>query len=203
MNHLDDDVRERYTSKLPQYVNAVDTSVNFEANSSFSIKDIREKNYRLPYQKYGVRIGEFLTDLRRIFVFIDCGNPTFILKKYDAIHKAYSLEYLSFQSAKELLKSINLGKCVRSYNEKTITGWDVYDAGKNKNFFRRDDMCFYSSEPNVFSYFTGYNYIADGTIDQTIIQPFLDHVMNIICDSNKELYEYILSWFSYIIRRPA
>ena len=203
LNHLEDDVRIKYLAKLPKYINAVDYSVTFEANSSFSIKDIREKNYQLPNQKYGVRVGEFLTDLRRIFVFIDCGNPSFILKKYDALNDAYSLEYLSFQSAKELLKSIKLGKCMKSFNEKTITGWDIYDAGKNKNIFRRDDMCFYSPKPNIFSYFTGYNYIADGEIDQTIIQPFLDHVMNIICDNNKELYDYILSWFSYIVQKPA
>lgn len=203
IKHLDENTRNKYLSKIPLYNNVVDYSVNFEINSSFGIKDLREKDYRLPYQKYGIKVGEFLTDLRRIFVFIDCGNPTFIIKKYDALNKSYTLEYLTFQSAKELLKSINLGKCLKSYNEKTITAWDVYDAGKNKNIFRRDDMCFYSSEPNIFSYFSGYNYNIEGEVDMKIIQPFLSHIKNIICDNNAELYEYILSWFSFIVQKPS
>lgn len=83
LNHLDQDTRKKYLAKLPKYNNVVDESVVFEINSDFSIKDLREKDYRLPYQKYGIRVGEFLTDLKRIFVFVDRGNPTYILKIYD------------------------------------------------------------------------------------------------------------------------
>jgi hypothetical protein len=33
-----------------------------------------------------------------------------------------------------------------------------------------------------------------------IIQPFLDHIHNIICDSNNDLYIYVIPWISYLIQ---
>ena len=40
---------------------------------------------------------------------------------------------------------------------------------------------------------------AGNLVDVTYIH---DHVKNIICDNNEELYKYILSWFSYKIQVP-
>ena len=86
---------------------------------------------------------------------------------------------------------------------KNINAWDAYDERTHKNLFRRDDLCFYSPKLNIFSYFTGYNYNSNGDIKQDVIQLFLDHTKNTICDGNEDLYEYILSWFSYILQKPS
>jgi phage/plasmid-associated DNA primase len=41
------------------------------------------------------------------------------------------------------------------------------------------------------------------SLDIKLIQPFLDHVYNIISDHNNELYNYILNWISYLLQNPG
>lgn len=36
-----------------------------------------------------------------------------------------------------------------------------------------------------------------------LIQPFLNHIKEIISDNNEELNEFILNWISYIIQNPS
>lgn len=35
------------------------------------------------------------------------------------------------------------------------------------------------------------------------VQPFLNHLRNVWCNSNAELYEYALNWFAYLIQKPG
>jgi hypothetical protein len=34
-----------------------------------------------------------------------------------------------------------------------------------------------------------------------VIQPFLHHILNIICDHDLYLYSYIINWVSFLIRK--
>jgi putative DNA primase/helicase len=36
-----------------------------------------------------------------------------------------------------------------------------------------------------------------------VIQPFLDHILNIICDHDLDLYTYILNWIEFLIQKPG
>jgi phage/plasmid-associated DNA primase len=54
----------------------------------------------------------------------------------------------------------------------------------------------------VFSFFRGYEFKELPEYDIDIIQPFLNFVEEIICDSNKDLYEYFINWFASIIKIP-
>jgi phage/plasmid-associated DNA primase len=40
-------------------------------------------------------------------------------------------------------------------------------------------------------------------LDIKLIQPFLDHVYNIISDRNNDLYNYILNWIYYLLQNPG
>lgn len=126
----------------------------------------------------------------------------FLIKKYNIIHKEFTSGYLTFQSAQQLLKSINLSKWLKSYKKKNITTWDIYNVNKNKNIF-------YSPETNIISYFTGYNYNSDSEVNMNVIQLFINQIMNTICDDKIELnvtlysvmslYILYIQWYNDII----
>lgn len=137
----------KYLSLYPKYLYYVDPDVKFEINSNFDLRELRTKNYKIPGQKYGIRVGKFLTDLKRIFAFIDIEENLYVIKIYDEQVQSYTLKFMSEALAEKKLRRINLGKCIKSYNEKTITSWDVYNAGKNKNLFLYDNLVFYSPKP--------------------------------------------------------
>jgi hypothetical protein len=44
---------------------------------------------------------------------------------------------------------------------------------------------------------------TDYTFKMNVIQPFLDHILKIICDHDLGLYTYILSWIAFLIQKPG
>jgi putative DNA primase/helicase len=43
----------------------------------------------------------------------------------------------------------------------------------------------------------------DCSFKMNVIQPFLDHILNIICDHELDLYTYILNWITHLIQKPG
>ena len=86
---------------------------------------------------------------------------------------------------------------------KELNAFQVYNAGKNKNHFIYDGIKFFDERPNVFSFFTGYDYKILDAINYDSIKLYLNHVKEVIANGNEELYDYILNWFSYIIQKPG
>jgi len=39
-------------------------------------------------------------------------------------------------------------------------------------------------------------------INKEIMDPIIWHVLNIICDGNEELNEYIWNWWAYLVQKP-
>jgi phage/plasmid-associated DNA primase len=72
-----------------------------------------------------------------------------------------------------------------------------------KNQFLVADVKFYSKDSNYLSFFQGYPYENNNSMFHSsinLIQPFLDHIFNIISDRNNDLYNYILNWISYLLQ---
>ena len=61
---------------------------------------------------------------------------------------------------------------------------------------------FYSKNPDIFSYFRGYDFKQLDTVKQEVIQPFLNHIHDVIADNNEEIYKYILVWIASILQKP-
>jgi hypothetical protein len=88
-----------------------------------------------------------------------------------------------------------------------------YGSNSIKNIFSVKDVTFYSKDIDVLSLFRGYPYGNDNVIDNVnddkvnkyseVINPFLNHIFEGICDKNNELYIYIISWISYLIQNPG
>jgi hypothetical protein len=81
---------------------------------------------------------------------------------------------------------------------KNITAWDIYK--KHHQLFTYDYIAFESTDPKVFSNFQGYKYNQVKEVNMELIKPFLNHVREIICDGNDELYDYITRYCAKIIR---
>jgi phage/plasmid-associated DNA primase len=72
-----------------------------------------------------------------------------------------------------------------------------------KNQFLVTGVKFDSKNSNYLCLFQGYPYANNNPLDIKLIQPFLDHICNIISDNNNDLYNYILNWISYLLQNPG
>ena len=53
-----------------------------------------------------------------------------------------------------------------------------------------------------YNIYKGMDYVKNGDYDIDKIQHFLDHIKDILCDGNVEVYEYTMNWFARIIQTP-
>ena len=195
LNHLDATKKRYYLEKYAN--NHIDESIEVDLQDQFSLFDIRKKDYQ---NKNGIRVGEFLSDLKKVLIVVDCAKSLYFIKDIDIDEKTMKFSPLDDAGFKLKMTSINLGYYFEAKKKKTINAYQIFCAGKNKNFFMRRQIKFYSDNPEFFSIFYGYQYSPLKEIEMPIIQPFLNHIHDIIADNNDELYEYILNWVSYIIQ---
>ena len=175
------------------FIDLVNPCSKIDLNDDFSLLKIRGKIY---FTKEGrIRTGEFLNDLRRISAHIDLAQSVFILKVKSSLTKKYTLTMMNESQYEKKLKTIKIFR--------KVTAYDIYNFGKNANFLTLEQMAFYSPDPNVFSFFQGYDYVPLDRFDIQIIKPFLDHILTIICSANHELFEYVTNWLAYIFQNPA
>ena len=64
--------------------------------------------------------------------------------------------------------------------------------------FYPKDIQFYKGRLNAY---TGLGIIPT-EYDMDVIQPYLDHVRNVICSENETYYEYVLNWCAHMLQVP-
>ncbi len=55
---------------------------------------------------------------------------------------------------------------------------------------------------DFFNLFLGFLAKPASEINKEIMDPIIWHVLNIICDGNEELNEYIWNWWAYLVQKP-
>ena len=198
MKHLEHDVKIKYLERYS--INTIDENAKVDLTDTFSLYDIRHKNYK---KKDGIRVGEFLSDLKRVLIIVDTAKTLYFLKDLQDDDNSMKFAPLDDYSFENKLKTINLGFYMDKKKKKTINAFQVYSAGQNKNIFMKRQIKFFSENPDFFCVFHGYRYQPLETVDMPLIQPFLNHIKEIISDNNEELNEFILNWISYIIQNPS
>ena len=107
------------------------------------------------------------------------------------------------------MKYITEDQCRRLLNKKKLISkksiksnlWDVfYD---NIILFNVDGPKFYSKNEKIFSIFQGYEYEILKDYNNEIIDPFIKHIYEVICDNDKELFNYVISWISSLLQNPG
>ena len=158
----------------------------------FSIHDIHAKS---PYEKDSRnQIIKIIIDLRKIFAAVNTTPKMYIIK--DIEEGLPKLSYCYKSTAKEKLELI----LMTGGNEKRSNAWSIY-----KTFyilFDYDDMRFYSMNPRSFTHFRGYDLQPVKTVSLKLIAPFLDHILDVICAGDEDLYDYINKWIASIIQIP-
>lgn len=180
----------------------IDEDAKINIKDIFTLRSLREKNYTIR-DGIGIKVNEFISDLKKCVAVINSAPMIFIVKDYDAPKNTTSLSFLTSKEFKELMKSIHVGKYLKDGKKKPVDAFMIYNEGKNKNHLLKDGVKFYNKRENMFSYFVGYDYKELNKVDDNVISKFLNHVKEVIANNNNEVYEYILNWYAYILQNPC
>ena len=189
---------------LEKYFNTtIDTSAPFDISSPITFYTIKkEKDYRLR-KGIGIRVGDFLTDLKQVAIYVENAD-IFILKKKSPLLRKAEIKFFTPGQFKTKLNSLKLGVYGKGSKMKEITAWKILSHGSNMNAITVQDMCFYQEGENIFNIFQGYEYDEiEGEIDLRIIMPFINHIHDVICNNNEDAYRYLISWLAYLFKNPG
>lgn len=199
LKHLPETKRKKYIEELCAN-NVVDYSIEFELDSDFNFAQLNLKDYKCNGALGGVHVGEFLTDLKRILVYIP-GAESYVIKSCNEIGET-CIQHIGFKDFKQMLNNNKVGyyyKVSKSGDVKKndITAFDIYNAGKNKNIFIKHGIRFFTEDANYLSRFRGYNYKVLEKCDMNVVNPWLNHVKEIICNNDEICYDYVINWCAY------
>ena len=146
------------------------------------------------------KVGSYNGDLdivrtmRHVFATVHSTPEIFIFK--DQVKDGFKLSYTNEATAKQKLNKIIIGHIDR----KPISALDIYM--KYTELFTFNFLSFYSKDSKAFSYFRGYDYTEVKEINEELINPFLNHVKEVICDNDERLDKYVNNWFAEILQKP-
>ena len=200
--HLKTDERKKWRTKGFE-ISIEDTDFNLTGKMDLSI--LRRKNYKDGCS--GVRVNEFISDLRKCVVFINLAVPIYIVKDYDGVRDVFDIRMLDLKKFRALMTDINLGRYQKDVGgrvvEKTINAWMIYDSGNNKNYIMKKGLRFFDERKEIFSVFCGYDFKRSKVVDVSKIELYLNHIREVIARGQELVYEYILNWFAFILQKPA
>ena len=202
VKHLKTDERNKWRTKGFE-ISIEDTDFNLTGKMNLSI--LRCKNYKDGCS--GVRVNEFISDLRKCVVFINLAVPIYIVKDYDGVRDVFDIRMLDLKKFRALMTDINLGRYQKDVGgrvvEKTINAWMIYDSGNNKNYIMKKGLRFFDERREIFSVFCGYDFKRSKVVDVSKIELYLNHIREVIARGQELVYEYILNWFAFILQKPA
>ncbi len=168
---------------------------DFNLNSGFCIDDVR-RNF--PYKS----MGDAIADLKKVFVVIITSPETYILKDpADDDNESGILKYNTIDSVRKILSTDYIGEVYVNNNLRKYSLWDLYLD--NKVLFSMKRLTFYNENPGSFNIFRGYKIKQLEHVNETIIEPFLNHIHDVIADKNEEVYKYILLWIASVLQKPS
>lgn len=170
---------------------SIDTEAHIDLKDSFTFNDLMNNNYKLS-GGIGIKINKFISDLMKCAVVVHQDGQMFIVKEYHAAKQIYVLKFLKQKTFKELLESINLGNYYKDGKIKQVNAWKVCNEGKNKNWIKKKGIAFFSENPNIFSFFKGYDYTELNQIDESKIQKYLNHIKEVIANNNSSICQAVV-----------
>lgn len=167
---------------------------SIDISDEFCFSSMRDKEYKIPSE-------EVINDLQKCFLVVDKTPEVFVLKDYDSLNKMNKISYTSEYHAKAKLKKLFVGYSFENNKRKKISAWDIY-IDNTARFTVKGSM-FYSEEKHTFSFFRGYKYSVLESVKKELIQPWLNHVRDVIANGDEKIYTYLLAWIAAVLQRPA
>ena len=59
-----------------------------------------------------------------------------------------------------------------------------------------------NSTEKIFNLWTGFKVSKKETYDEEIIQPIVNHIRDILCNNNLEVFSYVINWIAHIFQHP-
>lgn len=183
---------------LERYVNnTYDDSVKIDVNEPLTLVKMKNIDYSQT-NNLGIRIGDFITDLKKVCAYVDCEDPVFLLKTCISIRNKNKISFVKASTFKSKLSMFKVGTVIDGKRKRTVNAWQIFY--ENVNAFTIENMCFYSEDKNVFNIFQGYEYDSVDDIDMNLIEPFFSHIFFIIANKNEDVYNYIVNWLCFIFQ---
>ena len=184
LNKLEDEqTKEAYKKKYLKGQQRVDMSVNIN-NGIYTYEDIKKRLFN------DYDLADLLTTLRSCVGIIDDRYYLKVMKNGQKHIMTMNRE--RFQQMTRTYKPI-IGDSKNSI-------FSIVDT--NCNYFLYEDAKIARyNEYNIINLFQGFRYYEINTNDYSIIQPFLKHVKEIICNNDVEKYNYLMCWYANIIQK--
>lgn len=165
-----------------------------DLSDDFTLSTMAKNAERRKYQnKFKV-----IEDLSRVIRKIDSDTVMYVKKIYDIHAERYVLTFVTQTNMKEMLKSIKLWK---DENGKLITAWNILDENSAKLLIK--GVKFNTNDEEMLSVFQGFKYNVLANLNESLITEFLRLIKEVICDSNDELYNYVIGWIASMIQHPG
>jgi hypothetical protein len=155
--------------------------------SEFSLLDVRRKFYECD--------EDLIFDLSLLLRFLN-DSDTFVFKTWCSGTEEWVIEGRKWGQMKNMLSSISL-----TYGDTDkYTAWDClskYVEMLSVNGLEFSDQI----RENYYNLFHGWYYDRQAQTQTELIVPFLKFVGEIICDGERVVYDWILSWIATIVQR--
>jgi len=135
-------------------------------------------------------LSDIIVLLRSSIGFVFKNSGTFIIKNIQGISYAPEKSFLSSCSKLRI---------------KVLNGTTLSDIiEKFKHYIYYNDIHYkpFISDPDVLNLFSGYQAVETVNVDMSIIDIICNHIKDVLCNGNIEIYNYLLDWLSYIIQSP-
>ena len=161
----------------------------------FLLKDVKNKDYIVQ----GVfQTEELIHDLMRVFAFIDTANSFYLLKEWNENSNICDLKQFNEVTMQKKLRKIKFKIKNQEFNV-----WEIINYANNMDFFHYNQTTFLSEDSGYFSRFRGFPFKPPERYDEKAITLFMSHLLNVICNGDKELCKYICSWIAHLLQRPG
>ena len=161
----------------------------------FVFDDIRRKDYKV---RGGFKTEELIHDLMKICAILDTASSPFLFKIWDQDSHICKIVQVSNCMMKDKLSEL-----VFKIGRKKYTALEIMDSGTNMKFFRYNQTTFYSENPLYFSRFRGLPFKKLDACDPKVIEFFISHALNIICNGEKDICRYVFNWIAFLLQRPG
>lgn len=170
---------------------------------------------------YKLKINELLNDMRTVISRVETAPPVYYVKqnfdkqeytyydknlKKNIIQEEFVANYKQITATEmhQSLRDIIVYRYKKCYNKRTTTHTvSLYDIlHNNLILFTKSAYSFYSENPDIISQYCGLPFV-ERQINVNLVAEYLNLIFKILCSSNKEVYNWIIDWISYIIQNPS
>jgi len=166
-----------------------------EEGEKFMWIDLVKKFHGSNYNSYENLVESIAKDVNRCVKYINGTGYFYRLSKKEPNKLSSTLPTCSlyYNISDDKIKMVELHKLIKD----NPLDFPLY----NSYVFKPEN---HNVEPNDYNSWEGFlaKELPKNQVNMDLVQPMLDHIYEVLADSNKEYYRYILTWFATIIKTP-